>query len=248
MVRGILPRCSKKSFVGSSLRSPNSWGRPVASLHPPRSLYCSSLCKNKFGFTSVYEPVWTSSLLRTFCFSKFYCADFFASFTLRQLWILKVIIPRMSRKFTGFAISWKNIKYSLTIRREREGGRGRERELTELSTVETVAILLAINSQQRWEFHVALTWILAGIFIITSLHFPDSGFYLLNGFAFYFDLFWMAWSLETNNIQSLYWVFIMFCEVYRFLFSCSRVHLGVGDPVRVKHHPEAREIFWQRLN
>ena len=116
MVRGILPRCSKKSFVGSSLRSPNSWGRPVASLHPPRSLYCSSLCKNKFGFTSVYEPVWTSSLLRTFCFSKFYCADFFASFTLRQLWILKVIIPRMSRKFTGFVISWKNIKYSLFSR------------------------------------------------------------------------------------------------------------------------------------
>ena len=153
MVRGILPRCSKKSFVGSSLRSPNSWGRPVASLYPPQSLYCSSLCKNKFGFTSVYEPVWTSSLLRTFCFSKFYCADFFASFALRQLWILKVIIPRMSRKFTGFVISWKNVKYSLTIRRERERGRGREREgerereLTELSTVETVAILLANNAE-----------------------------------------------------------------------------------------------------
>ena len=209
MVGGILPRCSKKSFVGSSLRSPNSWGRPVASLYPPRSLYCSSLCKNKFGFTSVYEPVWTSSLLRTFCFST--CADFFASFALRQLWILKVITPRMSRKFTGFVISWKNIKYSLTIRRERErgrgreregeGGRGRERERVDwIKHLETVAILLANNSQQRWEFHVALTWILAGIFIITSLHFPDSGFYLLNGFAFYFDLFWMAWSLETNNI------------------------------------------------
>ena len=35
----------------------------------------------------------------------------------------------------------------------------------------------------------------------------------------------------------------MFCKVYHVLFSCSRVRLGVGDPVRVKHHPEAREIF-----
>ena len=26
-----------------------------------------------------------------------------------------------------------------------------------------------------------------------SFHFPDSGHYLLNGFDFYFDLFWMAW-------------------------------------------------------
>jgi len=120
MVRDILPRLSKKSFVGSSLRSSNSWGRPVASLYPPRSLYCSSLCKHKFVFTSVYELVWTFSLLRTFCFSRFYCADFFVSFTLRQLWVLKVLTPRMSRKFTGFVISWKNIKYSPTSRRERE--------------------------------------------------------------------------------------------------------------------------------
>ena len=32
-----------------------------------------------------------------------------------------------------------------------------------------------------------------GLCIFTSFHFPDSGFYLLNGFDFYFDLFWMAW-------------------------------------------------------
>ena len=32
-----------------------------------------------------------------------------------------------------------------------------------------------------------------GLCIFTSFNFPDSGIYLLNGFDFYFDLFWMAW-------------------------------------------------------
>ena len=32
-----------------------------------------------------------------------------------------------------------------------------------------------------------------GLCICTSFHFPDSGLYLLNGFDFYFNLFWMAW-------------------------------------------------------
>ena len=32
-----------------------------------------------------------------------------------------------------------------------------------------------------------------GLCMYTSFHFPDSGLYLLNGFDFYFDLFWMAW-------------------------------------------------------
>ena len=32
-----------------------------------------------------------------------------------------------------------------------------------------------------------------GLCMFTSFHFPDSGFYLLNGFDFYFDIFWMAW-------------------------------------------------------
>ena len=32
-----------------------------------------------------------------------------------------------------------------------------------------------------------------GLCIFTSFHFPDSRVYLLNGFDFYFDLFWMAW-------------------------------------------------------
>ena len=38
-----------------------------------------------------------------------------------------------------------------------------------------------------------LTWILARVFVYVPLSFPDSGLYLLNGFDFYFDLFWMAW-------------------------------------------------------
>ena len=32
-----------------------------------------------------------------------------------------------------------------------------------------------------------------GLCICTSFLFPDSGLYLLNGFDFYFDLFWMVW-------------------------------------------------------
>ena len=32
-----------------------------------------------------------------------------------------------------------------------------------------------------------------GLSIFTSFHFADSGLYLLNGFDFYFHLFWMAW-------------------------------------------------------
>ena len=32
-----------------------------------------------------------------------------------------------------------------------------------------------------------------GLCIFKSFHFPDSGLYLLNGFDFYFGLFWVAW-------------------------------------------------------
>ena len=42
--------------------------------------------------------------------------------------------------------------------------------------------------------NIPLTWILARVFhIFTSFQCPDSGLYLLNGFDFYFNLFWMAW-------------------------------------------------------
>ena len=46
---------------------------------------------------------------------------------------------------------------------------------------------------------IPLIWILCeGLCVFTSFHFPDSRLYLLNGFDFYFDLFWMAW-LKTSN-------------------------------------------------
>ena len=32
-----------------------------------------------------------------------------------------------------------------------------------------------------------------GLCICSSFHFPDAGLYLLNGFEFYFELFWVAW-------------------------------------------------------
>ena len=38
----------------------------------------------------------------------------------------------------------------------------------------------------------------------------------------------------------------MFCDVY-VLFSCPLKRLGVGDPARLKHSPEVREIFWQKI-
>ena len=38
-----------------------------------------------------------SSLFCTFCFPKFYCVDFFVSFTLRHSWVSQVLSPRMSR-------------------------------------------------------------------------------------------------------------------------------------------------------
>ena len=40
--------------------------------------------------------MWTFSLFRTFCFSRFYCAVFFVSFVLRHSWIQQVLTPRMS--------------------------------------------------------------------------------------------------------------------------------------------------------
>ena len=38
-----------------------------------------------------------------------------------------------------------------------------------------------------------------GLCICTSFHFPDSGLYLLNGFDYYFDLFWMAWHWKPGK-------------------------------------------------
>ena len=39
-----------------------------------------------------------------------------------------------------------------------------------------------------------------GLCICTSFHFKDAGLYLLNGFDFSFDLFWMAWHWKLAII------------------------------------------------
>ena len=45
--------------------------------------------------------------------------------------------------------------------------------------------------------------------MFTSFHLPDSGLYLLKGFGFYFDLFWMAWhrkpAIGWGKSQILVW-------------------------------------------
>ena len=52
--------------------------------------------------------------------------------------------------------------------------------------------------------NIPLTWILTrGLCIFTSFHFPDSGLNLLNGFDFYFELFWMAWHWKPAIPDSL---------------------------------------------
>ena len=69
--------------------------------------------------------------------------------------------------------------------------------------------------------NIPLTWTL-GLSTFTSFHFPDSGLYLLNGFDFYFDLFWMAWHWKysqnfkkcvcTTNITLILWLTIIGCS------------------------------------
>ena len=62
-----------------------------------------------------------------------------------------------------------------------------------------VSIQISINLGKKflrisWERKIALT----RICISTFFHFPDSGLYLLNGFDFYFDLFWIAWHWKPT--------------------------------------------------
>ena len=47
------------------------------------------------------KNLWTFSLFRTFCFCRFYCADFFVSFVLRHPWVQQVLTPRMSPKISS---------------------------------------------------------------------------------------------------------------------------------------------------
>ena len=50
----------------------------------------------------------------------------------------------------------------------------------------------------------------------TSFHLPDSGLYLLNGFDFYSDLFWMAW----------HWKPAIFSVFLSFVFAGHIGHIG----------------------
>ena len=57
--------------------------------------------------------------------------------------------------------------------------------------------------------NIPLTWILARVFvyvICTSIHFPDSGLYLLNGFYSIFrSISWMAWLLRKSVLHVRLW-------------------------------------------
>ena len=45
------------------------------------------------------KNLWTFSLFCAFCFSRFYCVDFFVFFILRHRWVKQVLTPRMSLRF-----------------------------------------------------------------------------------------------------------------------------------------------------
>ena len=51
-----------------------------------------------------------------------------------------------------------------------------------------------------------------------------------------------VWLSYKTIYNFLYCIFKMFCDVY-YVFSCPLMRLGVGDPARLKHSPEVREIF-----
>ena len=78
-------------------------------------------------------------------------------------------------------------------------------------------------------------------------HFPDSGLNLLNGFDFYFDLFWMAWHWKPAIITNLYLLsavldaFIAISEDLNLKFPpgsmppdplvCSRLRVRISHPL-----------------
>ena len=74
-----------------------------------------------------------------------------------------------------------------------------------------------------------------GLCIFAFFLFPDSWLYLLNGFDFYFDLFWM--TLKTSNIsigivKTPYWLLVY---IYRKLLAGDRFSLW--QDLRVPHCP-----------
>ena len=54
--------------------------------------------------------------------------------------------------------------------------------------------------------------------IFTFFHFPDSGLYLLTGFDFYFDLFWIAWHWKPAIPKFITWEFSFELILQRYFF------------------------------
>ena len=48
---------------------------------------------------------------------------------------------------------------------------------------------------------ISVTWNLARVFSYLPSFFPNCGLYLLNGFIFYIDLLWMAWTENQEYFQ-----------------------------------------------
>ena len=55
------------------------------------------------------KNLWSFSLFCTFCFPRFYCVDFFVSFTLRHSWVSQVLLPRMSRSDLSVILTFDKI-------------------------------------------------------------------------------------------------------------------------------------------
>ena len=71
--------------------------------------------------------------------------------------------------------------------------------------------------------NILLAWNLARVFVhfITSFNLPDSGLSLLNGFDFYFDLFWMAWDWKPAIVSWLA-VFLSFRVSFISVLSAEK--------------------------
>ena len=73
--------------------------------------------------------------------------------------------------------------------------------------------------------NILLAWILARVFVyLPPFILPDSGLYLLNGFHFYFDLFWMAWHWKP----AIRWLFKRFLWP---LISSNIIHCQQQQPI-----------------
>ena len=70
-----------------------------------------------------------------------------------------------------------------------------------------------------------------GLCICTSFHFPDSGLYLLNGFDFYFDLFWVAWHWKPAI--SFSWLLFLLRHPQQLAIIPRRIEIQVTNKTSV---------------